>query len=144
MGPNLFAYTDPGDMVEAAVRTIEKKTAAALYLYKREAWDCFMLVLGETDGARSIGASATRRRRCGMRISERQGGHCLAHRVSKDRRVLGHFIELAPPDTTIMVMSDHGNGGNSDNAVYLNRWLEREGLLRFKRRMALTRRGRTR
>jgi hypothetical protein len=34
MGPNLFAYTDPSDMVEAALRTIDKKTAAAQYLYK--------------------------------------------------------------------------------------------------------------
>ncbi len=34
MGPNLFAYTDPGDMVDAALRTIDKKTAAARYLYQ--------------------------------------------------------------------------------------------------------------
>src|SRR6266850_3681910 len=51
MGPNLFAYTDPGEMVDAALRTIDKKTAAARYLYKQEEWDFFMLVLGETDAA---------------------------------------------------------------------------------------------
>src|SRR5213083_156092 len=35
-GANLLAYTDPREILEAAVRTMRKKTAAALYLYAKE------------------------------------------------------------------------------------------------------------
>ena len=135
MGPNLFAYTDPGDMVDAALRTIDKKTATARYLYKQEEWDFFMLVLGETDAA-----SHRFWRFCDPTSPLRDDDH-LADKVAnsllaiyqKADETIGHFMGLASQDTSVIVMSDHGSGGNSDTAVYLNRWLEREGLLRFKR-----------
>ena len=143
MAPNLFAYTDPGDMLEATVCTIEQKTAAALYLYQREAWDCFMFVLGETDG------TAHRFWRFCDPLSplrdenppEARVANALLTVYEKTDEVLGHFLKLASADTTILVMSDHGNGGNSDNAVYLNRWLENQGLLTFKRLEGLVRSG---
>jgi predicted AlkP superfamily phosphohydrolase/phosphomutase len=135
MGPNLFAYTDPSDMVDAALRTIDKKTAAARYLYDQEAWDFFMLVLGETDAAshrfwRFCDPTSPLRDEASMTDKVAQS---LLAIYQKADETIGHFMGLASRDTTVMVMSDHGNGGNSDKAVYLNRWLEREGLLRFKR-----------
>jgi predicted AlkP superfamily phosphohydrolase/phosphomutase len=134
MGPNLFAYTDPADMVDAAVRTIEQKTAAARYLYHKEDWDFFMFVLGETD------AASHRFWRYGDPASPLRDGttrgakvaHALLTVYEKADEMIGQFMALAAPDTTLIVMSDHGNGGNSDKAVYLNRWLESQGLLRFK------------
>jgi predicted AlkP superfamily phosphohydrolase/phosphomutase len=135
MGPNLFAYTDPGDMVDAAVRTIEKKSAAARYLYAKEDWDFFMLVLGETDAA-----SHRFWRFCDPASPLHEAtpldpkvAQCLLTIYQKADETIGQFLDLASRDTTVIVMSDHGNGGNSDKAVYLNRWLESQGLLRFKR-----------
>jgi predicted AlkP superfamily phosphohydrolase/phosphomutase len=135
MGPNLFAYTDPEDMVNAALRTIDKKTAAARYLYDQEEWDFFMLVLGETDAAshrfwRFCDPSSPLR---DEDFLSDKVAHALLAIYQKADETIGHFLGLASQDTTVIVMSDHGNGGNSDQAVYLNRWLEREGLLRFKR-----------
>jgi predicted AlkP superfamily phosphohydrolase/phosphomutase len=143
MGPNLFAYTDLGDMVEAALRTIEKKTAAARYLYGKEAWDFFMLVLGETDAAshrfwRFCDPASPLRDEAPL---DTKAAQSLLAIYQKADETIGQFMDLAGPDTTLMVMSDHGNGGNSDKAVYLNRWLESEGLLRFKRLNGFVRAG---
>jgi predicted AlkP superfamily phosphohydrolase/phosphomutase len=134
MGPNLFAYTNPADMVDAAVRTIEKKAAAASYLYAKEDWDFFMFVLGETD------AASHRFWRFHDANSPLRDDEPLAPQVAnamltiyqKADEVIGQFLTLAAQDTLVVVMSDHGNGGDSDKAVYLNRWLERQGLLKFR------------
>jgi predicted AlkP superfamily phosphohydrolase/phosphomutase len=134
MGPNLFAYTDPAQMVDAAVRTIEKKAAAARYLYRKEDWDLFMFVLGETD------AASHRFWRYGDAASplhddiawDTKVTNALLTVYQQADAVIGDFLEMATPDTTVIVMSDHGNGGNCATAVYLNRWLESQGLLRFK------------
>jgi predicted AlkP superfamily phosphohydrolase/phosphomutase len=135
MGPNLFAYTDPAQMVDAAVRTMEKKAAAARYLYAKEDWDFFMFVLGETDAAshrfwRFCDPASPLREAAPLDVKVSQS---LLTIYQKADEVIGEFLHLASQDTTVMVMSDHGNGGNSDKAVYLNRWLESEGLLRFKK-----------
>jgi predicted AlkP superfamily phosphohydrolase/phosphomutase len=135
MAPNLYAYTDPGDMLDVTIRTMEQKMAAALYLYQHEDWDCFMFVLGETDG------TAHRFWRfCDpwspLREEEPPAAkvaNALLTVYEKADEVLGHFLQLASADTALMVMSDHGNGGNSDTAVYLNCWLEDQGLLTFKK-----------
>ena len=134
MAPNLFAYTDPGDMLDATVRSMEQKAAAALYLYQRERWDCFVFVLGETDGTshrfwRFCDPMSPLRDEA---PPEAKVANALLTVYQKADQVLGRFLELVPADTTIMVMSDHGNGGNSDKAVYLNRWLESQGLLTFR------------
>ena len=134
MGPNFFAYTDPREMVEAAVRTIEKKTAAALYLYQREPWDCFLFVLGETDGAshrfwRFCDPASPLKN--GLAPDRGLSGGMLRVYQKADEAI-GRFLDVASEDTSVIVMSDHGNGGNGDKAVYLNRWLENERLLRFK------------
>lgn len=134
MAPNLFAYTDHEKMVEAVVRTIEQKTAAALYLYQKEPWDCFLFVLGETDGA-----SHRFWRFCDPASPLRNGGVSdlavsdgMFRVYQKADESIGRFLDLVSEDTNVIVMSDHGNGGNGDKAVYLNRWLEDGKWLRFK------------
>jgi predicted AlkP superfamily phosphohydrolase/phosphomutase len=45
---------------------------------------------------------------------------------------IGRLHALAAADTTFIIMSDHGHGGNSDKAIFVNKWLEDRHLLRFK------------
>jgi predicted AlkP superfamily phosphohydrolase/phosphomutase len=45
---------------------------------------------------------------------------------------IGQLLSVVGDDTTVCVMSDHGQGGNSDKALYLNKWLRSLGLLEFK------------
>ena len=135
MGPNLFAYNDPCDSLEDALRTMERKAAAAFHLYQREAWDFFMLVLGETDGT-----SHRFWRFCDPlsplrdeKPPDPKVANALLSIYHKADEVVGQFLQLASQNTSLMVISDHGNGGNGDRAVYMNRWLENQGWLTFKR-----------
>jgi predicted AlkP superfamily phosphohydrolase/phosphomutase len=135
MAPNLFAATDPVEMLDMTLQTMEQKTAAALYLYQKEAWDCFVFVLGETDGTahrfwRFCDPSSPLRDEQPPAV---EVANALLTVYQKADEAIGRFLALAAQDTTIMVMSDHGNGGNSDKAVALNRWLESHGLLAFKK-----------
>jgi predicted AlkP superfamily phosphohydrolase/phosphomutase len=134
MGPNLFAYSEPEDMVTAALHSISCKMEASKYLYKRESWDFFMLVLGETDAI-----SHRLWKYCDPSSPLRNGNpvsvaasNALRTIYSKSDEVIGALVDEAPPNTTILVLSDHGHGGNSDTAVHLNQWLSRHGLLRFR------------
>jgi predicted AlkP superfamily phosphohydrolase/phosphomutase len=135
MGPNMLAYTDPGECLDAVLSSMTRKAAAALELYQKEEWDFFMCVLGETDGT-----SHRFWRFCDplspLRDEEppqTKVANALLTIYRKADEVIGQFLHLAPQNTTILVLSDHGNGGNSDRVVYVNRWLESRGWLVFKR-----------
>jgi predicted AlkP superfamily phosphohydrolase/phosphomutase len=133
MAPNLFACADPAGMLALSLETMEKKAAAALYLYQREAWDCFIFVLGETDGA-----AHRFWRFCDPASPLRDGtppeavANAILAIYQKADEVIGRFLKVMPKGTTLFLLSDHGNGGDGDTAVYPNRWLEKEGMLRFK------------
>ena len=134
MGANLFAYTDPKEMIEAIDRTMERKAATALYLYKKQEWDCFMFVLGETDAA-----SHRFWRFCDPSSPVREDvppdaevANALFTVYEKADKIIGQFLEIVPSDTIVIIMSDHGQGGNSDKAVRLNQWLSSQGILKFK------------
>ena len=45
---------------------------------------------------------------------------------------VGHIIAAAPPETFIVIMSDHG-GGPFHKFFHVNNWLVQQGLLKFKR-----------
>lgn len=47
-------------------------------------------------------------------------------------RFLESTVDLAGPESTVMVASDHGFTGSSD-ILYINSWLEREGYLTWKK-----------
>ncbi|MDJ0761549.1 MAG: alkaline phosphatase family protein [Myxococcota bacterium] len=48
---------------------------------------------------------------------------------------VGLLVETAEKDATVVILSDHGSGGSSDIAIYLNRMLADAGLLKFRQRL---------
>jgi predicted AlkP superfamily phosphohydrolase/phosphomutase len=135
ISPNLVAYADDqcDAMVEAALQTMARKVETALYLYRKEPWDCFMLVLGETDGIahRLWKYHDPQSPLVGKRGLQRGHENPLLRLYQQVDYHVGRLLCLAPDDTTIFIFSDHGQGGNGAKAVYLNRWLEEYGLLQF-------------
>jgi predicted AlkP superfamily phosphohydrolase/phosphomutase len=111
---------------------LAKKITAALTVFDHEPWDFFMALFGETDLAshhfwrhhdpQSPLATTSVNQVC------REAINSIYQQVDA---ALGEFLHRLPPQTTLLVMSDHGFGGNSNRAIYLNRWLEREGLLSY-------------
>jgi len=118
---------------DIALKTLGRKAETAKYLYKKEAWDLFMVLFGESDLAghhywkyidpKSPFYETNAHEKC------RKAMELVYKKIDL---TIGELIESAPPDTVVMIMSDHGFGGSGDSVIYLNKWLNSEGFLQFK------------
>ena len=112
--------------------TLQKKSDAALYLHDKEAWDCFMVLFGESDlvGHHFWQFHDPNSPFHTREVSEvcRDGINLIYEHIDQ---TLGAFLDRMDEDTTLLIMSDHGFGGNSNRTFYLNRWLEKEKFLSF-------------
>src|SRR5436309_13389883 len=113
---------------------MSRKAKAALHLYRTEPWDCFVLVLGETDAvAHHFWRDHDPRsplRDPAHRVPALAGAITSSYRSAD--AILGEFMACLGKDTTVLVMSDHGHGGNGTKGISLNRWLQRQGLLQYR------------
>lgn len=139
ISPNLVAF-DGSDgslsevMVKAALQSVERKMETALYLYGKEPWDLFMIVIGETDG---IAHRLWKYHDKKSPFYDNQSPRYMEEDpilpiYQKVDQYIGKLLGMASDDTIVMIASDHGHGGNSIKAIYLNKWLEGCDLLRFK------------
>jgi predicted AlkP superfamily phosphohydrolase/phosphomutase len=123
----------PDKALRAILSTVDQKIRCARYLYRKEPWDVFMVVLGETDmtghlfwkyhDPRSplhVPPATDAWRDAILSVYQRADG------------LIGDLLAEAWPSTTTLLVSDHGFGGAGDTAVSLNLWLAQEGFLRFQ------------
>lgn len=120
--------------VETMRSVINRKAATAKYLLGREAWDVFMIVFGETDSAihhfwKYHDENSPQRNKNFKNNFGFDPVYEIYNRVDKN---IKEIIEMVQEETIIILMSDHGAGGTGDKVVYLNRFLEANGLLKFK------------
>ena len=115
--------------------SIDRKAETAKYILRREPWDLFMIVFGETDVAihyfwKYHDPDSPQR-------SQRRAAHIgldpIYEIYSRVDTHIGELLELASPETTVIMMSDHGAGGACNKAIHLNRFMEIHDLLKFKR-----------
>ncbi|MBN2498876.1 MAG: alkaline phosphatase family protein [Deltaproteobacteria bacterium] len=110
---------------------IEQKTRAAELLLREEAdFDLFVLVYSESDTAAhhfwAFADPGSPRHRPEPRLAD-----TLDAVYEALDRALGRLLLQLEPDGTALALSDHGAGGASDTLVHLNRFLARQGWLRF-------------
>lgn len=127
----LRAEEHPSEGINAILETIERKVQTALYVQAREKWDCFAFMLIESDfaghrywkyydpGSPQYRADAPEELR-----------HGLPKVYSAIDNALGRIM-AADPEAGVLIFSDHGFGGASTKAVFLNRFLQQQGLLKF-------------
>jgi predicted AlkP superfamily phosphohydrolase/phosphomutase len=117
---------------ENIVTTLNKKIQAALHVFQKEAWDCFMVLFGETDLA-SHHFWKYHDPTSPFHEEGRSGKlkNAISSIYEMVDEAVGRFLALMDDQTTMLIMSDHGFGGNSNRAIYINRWLEKNGLLSF-------------
>ena len=127
----LRAHEHPGEGIGAILDTIERKVRTALYAQARERWDCFAFMLIESDFAGhrywKYYDPASPQYDGGAPAELREG---LPKVYSAIDQALGR-IRAADPDAGVLIFSDHGFGGASQKAVFLNRFLEQQGMLKF-------------
>lgn len=133
ISPNLEALTGD-ELLSALIETIEKKGKAALHIYRERPWDCFILMLGETDAvAHHFWKYYDKRSPLYSPAGNKPEWESAILSVYQAAdKVIREFMAVMPEDTTIIIMSDHGHGGSGAKTIYMNRWLEGQGLLRFK------------
>jgi predicted AlkP superfamily phosphohydrolase/phosphomutase len=126
--------------VDKILDTIESKACAALYLFEKEEWDCFMALFGESDLAGHYF----------WRYHDPQSPRYDPHAPDKWKNamravyekldeVVGRFISRITHHTSVVIMSDHGFGGTGNKILHVNRFLEQEGFLAFRQRSMIQR-----
>jgi len=114
---------------------IPRKEAIGRWLLGQERWDSFMLLFGESDTVSHHfwmfhnPASPRHPRRCSARHRDAIRVIYRALDVS-----LGRLIDAAQPDI-LCICSDHGFGGAGEHVLFLNRYLEQSGWLRYRRQV---------
>ncbi len=123
IGPRWHARALP-----SLLEGVDKKAAIACKLLRREPWDFFMVVFGESDTASHhfwmFHDPDSPRHRPGMEFAIRAVYQRLDDAV-------GRLMDAAGDDVTVAVVSDHGFGGAGTGVVHLNNWLAEHGYLRF-------------
>jgi predicted AlkP superfamily phosphohydrolase/phosphomutase len=116
------------------LKALKQRVEIASYLLTRETWDCFMVLLGESD---TVAHHFWAFHDPDSPRYDASGANQLGDAILRVYRALdqavGRLINLASPDTTVMIVSDHGFGGTGDKVVHLNRWLAEQGWLTFAR-----------
>jgi len=113
---------------------LERRFKAATYLMKTHPWDFFMLVFGETDQVQHWfwkymdpdhplhnSREATRY------------GDMISRVYRRIDSMIGDILDMFDRKIHLVILSDHGQGGNNDKSIYLNNWLASLGLLHFER-----------
>ena len=119
--------------LDALLREIPRKTAIAKWLMAEERYDCFMLLFGESDTASHhfwMFHDEQSPRYDAAASARLKGAIATVYGALDD--ALGALIAAAGPEH-VCVVSDHGFGGASTYALYLNRFLESKGWLTYKR-----------
>jgi predicted AlkP superfamily phosphohydrolase/phosphomutase len=125
---------DEADRGALAARLIEfdrQRFDVALHLVRTRPWDLLVMVCMGTD---RVGHYFMRYQDPAHRRYPGEGPHSqvmLRQYQYCDRR-LGELLHEAGPDTTVLVVSDHGMQ-RLDGRVHLNRWLIEQGYLRLER-----------
>ena len=125
-----------GDMDSALSRilaAVDRKGETAKYLLSKDDWDLFVMVFGETD---LVGHHFWKYYDPDSPFYEKASeavNKSVETVYSEIDKKIGEMLEKVPDDTSVMIVSDHGFGGNNDIVVHLNKILEEMGLLKFKK-----------
>jgi predicted AlkP superfamily phosphohydrolase/phosphomutase len=125
---------NPDRAIRAILETLDHKIRCAEYLYRKEPWDFFMVLLGETD---LVAHHFWRFQDPGSPLRATPPspacGDAILRVYQRADAFLGTMLDEAQRSgATVIVVSDHGMGGCGDTGVYLNLWLAQEGFLRFR------------
>jgi len=121
------------ELFDEMMRVIDKRHAIVNYLMESKPWDFFNIVFSTTDCVQHYfwrhmdpdhpfhqQSIAPKYRDCILRVHQRLDA------------IIGDLMGKLDNNTTVIIMSDHGMGANSDKTVSLNNWLAQEGFLFYK------------
>lgn len=112
---------------------VRQQVGMIKYLMSKKEWDFFMFVCRATD---QVQHWYWRFMDPGHPYHPENVSPKLANAIAdiyEDLdRAIGEIEQTLGQDTYLLIMSDHGQGPDSDKAIYINKWLRSKGLLTFK------------
>ncbi|MDD5640176.1 MAG: alkaline phosphatase family protein [Syntrophales bacterium] len=133
--PNLVAF-GPNELSQAAERLKEcviNKVQVADYLLQTRDWDCFVMVLGETDAVSHYYWRFHDPHSPLHDPNLPELKNTIFEVYQEADKGLGKLLKHLPADGNLIMVSDHGMGGSSDKVIHLNQWLAQAGYLTFKK-----------
>jgi predicted AlkP superfamily phosphohydrolase/phosphomutase len=124
-----FRTENKGDLLKQIYEMTEKRMTLAKHLMRTRPWDFFMVVEMGTDRIHHGFWRFMDREHRKFAPGEHQ--HAIRDYYRYLDREIGELIDLAGPDTAILVVSDHG-AKRIDGGICVNEWLMREGYLRLR------------
>ena len=113
--------------LDRLLRGIDVKTRLARTLMRRDAWDCVVVLFGESD---TVAHHYWKFHDPQSPRFDPDGAPEFSDAIRRVYEGLDAAIgtlTATVPDATVMLVSDHGFGGAGHKVVYLNRWLEQHG-----------------
>jgi len=140
VGPYIIASNPMNDIYEGNMKgaldkileAVERKGESAKFLLEKDDWDLFIMVFGETD---LVGHHFWKYHDPNSPFYEEtlpEVNNAVKEVYRRIDRKIGEMLALLPRDISLMIVSDHGFGGNNDIIIYLNKLLEEMGFLKFK------------
>ena len=130
--PALARYVvagQPDEGLDRLHRSIDKRAAVAEHLMARAPWDTFMAVFTESDVVKHF---FWRQMEDPLDGDSPRHQNAIRDTYEHLDRVVGRLVDLAGPDTMVVLVSDHGARQEDGLARTLPNWLEQLGLLAYK------------
>lgn len=132
--PGLVAANKLDEALERGFQAIDARLEASLYFMNKFAWDFFMVVFCEIDAAQHLFWKYMDADYAGYdHEGAKKYGDVIYKFYKKCDDALGKLLSALPPDTTVIIHSDHGAGPAEKGPCYLNSFLEHIGVLEFKK-----------
>ena len=122
---------NPSTFLNQIHATLDFQKKLMFYLMERHEWDFYMMVFNAVDLVQHgywqyMDESFTS-------ISpedRRQYGNAIKDMYIKSDGIVGEVLAALPKECDVLMLSDHG-AGPCRKAVFMNKWLETQGLLRY-------------
>ncbi|MBM4284066.1 MAG: hypothetical protein FJ128_02285 [Deltaproteobacteria bacterium] len=132
LGANLQGLgVDYEQLTQRLLKVLDARLEAFLWAYRREPWDCFVGVVGETDAVCHYFWRFYDPASPFFPAAQAHLGEVVAEVYRRTDVFLGKLLEEMPADAVLMLVSDHGMGPAGNLGVRLNAFLAEAGFLHF-------------
>ncbi|HLG29587.1 MAG TPA: alkaline phosphatase family protein, partial [Candidatus Brocadiales bacterium] len=122
---------NPATFLQQIHTTLDFQKKLLFYMMKHYEWDFYMTVFNAIDLVQHGYWQYMDESFTSISPEERvQYGSSIKDMYIKIDGILGELLAILPEETDLVILSDHG-AGRCRKAVFMNKWLESQGLLRY-------------
>jgi len=135
--PGLTGHIVSGDTagaVETLWKELDQKAKVVRYLSENKEWELFVVVFRSLDAVQHcFWKHMDKEHPYHDRAEALKYGSVIQQAYEKVDKCLGEILDRLDANTSVFVISDHGFGAKHQATTQLNRWLEAEGFLTYRR-----------